>query len=90
MALSIVLSVDAAVNDADNVESIVFNMFSVRQVIAKEIVIISPTSTKTETAPILSKNEFHDLAVCEGELLVRIVTTKDLIKCFLEQQSESK
>jgi CBS domain-containing protein len=78
---------DAADDDADNVESIVFNMFSVRQVMAKEVVIISPTSTIRDTASILSKNEFHALPVCEGEVLVGIVTTTDLIKYFLDQYS---
>ncbi|SDX32451.1 CBS domain-containing protein [Flavobacterium degerlachei] len=76
---------DAADDAADNVESIVFNMFTVRQVMAKEIVIISPSSTIREAAEILSKFEFHALPVCEGELLVGIVTTTDLIKYFLEQ-----
>jgi CBS domain-containing membrane protein len=76
---------DAVEEDADNVESIVFNMFSVRQVMVKEVVIISPTSTIRETASILSKNEFHASPVCEGEILVGIVTTTDVIKYFLEQ-----
>lgn len=76
---------DAADEAADNVESIVFNMFTVRQVMAKEIVIISPSSTIRTAAEILSKYEFHALPVCEGELLVGIVTTTDLMKYFLEQ-----
>jgi CBS domain-containing membrane protein len=76
---------DAVDDDADSVESIVFNMFSVRQVMAKEIVIISTTTTIRETAAILSKNEFHALPVCKGEVLVGIVTTTDVLKYFLEQ-----
>lgn len=76
---------DAADEAADNVESIVFNMFTVRQVMAKEIVIISPSSAIRTAAEILSKYEFHALPVCEGELLVGIVTTTDLMKYFLEQ-----
>jgi CBS domain-containing protein len=59
-------------------------MFTVRQVMAKEIVVISPTSTIRNTASILSKTNFM-LLVCEGELLVGIVTTTDVIKYFLEQ-----
>ncbi|MFT7164459.1 MAG: CBS domain-containing membrane protein [Flavobacterium sp.] len=46
---------------------------------------MSPTSTIRDTASILSKNEFHALPVCEGEVLVGIVTTTDVIKYFLEQ-----
>jgi CBS domain-containing membrane protein len=76
---------DAADDDADNVESIVFNMFTVQQVMAKQIVMISPTSTITDAAAILSENEFHALPVCEDEVLVGIVTTTDLIKYLLKQ-----
>lgn len=76
---------DATDEEADNVESIVFNMFTVRQVMAKEIIIISPTTTIKETAEILSNKEFHALPVCEGEVLVGIVTTTDLIKYLLKQ-----
>jgi CBS domain-containing protein len=65
-------------------------MFTVRQVMAKEIVVISPTCTIRDTASILSKNEFHALPVCEGELLVGIVTTTDVIKYFLEQYNGVK
>jgi len=79
---------DAADEAADNVESIVFNMFTIRQVMAKEIVIISPSSTIREAAGILSKYEFHALPVCEGELLVGIVTTTDLIKYLLQQYND--
>lgn len=76
---------DAVEEEADNVESIVFNMFTVRQVMAKEIIIISPATTIKETAEILSNKEFHALPVCEGKVLVGIVTTTDLIKYLLKQ-----
>jgi CBS domain-containing membrane protein len=81
---------DAVDDDANNVESIIFNMFRLRQVMVKEIVIISPTSTIRDTAEILSKNEFHALPVCEGEVLVGIVTTTDVMKYFLKQFNGSK
>ncbi|WP_367771926.1 CBS domain-containing protein [Flavobacterium sp. WC2421] len=76
---------DVVEKEADEVESIVFNMFSIRQVMTKEIVIISPETTIKETAEILSKNEFHALPVCENGVLMGIVTTTDLIKYFVEQ-----
>lgn len=76
---------DVVEREADNVESIVFNMFSIRQVMTKDVVIINPETTIKETAEILSKNEFHALPVCENDNLVGIVTTTDLIKYFLEQ-----
>ena len=79
---------DVVEREADNVESIVFNMFSIRQVMTKDVVIINPETTIKETAEILSKNEFHALPVCENDNLVGIVTTTDLIKYFLEQYEQ--
>ena len=61
------------------------NMFTVEQVMAKKIVSISPETTIKEAAQILSTKEFHALPVCEGELLVGIVTTTDLIKYLIDQ-----
>ncbi len=79
---------DVVEREADNVESIVFNMFSIRQVMTKDVVVINPETTIKETAEILSKNEFHALPVCENDNLVGIVTTTDLIKYFLEQYEQ--
>ena len=51
----------------------------------KKIVSISPESTIKEAAQILATKEFHALPVCEGELLVGIITTTDLIKYLIDQ-----
>ena len=76
---------DAIDDDEDVVDTTVYNMFTVEQVMAKKIVAISPDTTIKEAAEILAKKEFHALPVCEGELLVGIVTTTDLIKYLIEQ-----
>jgi CBS domain-containing membrane protein len=77
--------VDAVDDDAEIVDTIVYNMFSIEQVMAKNLVTISPDTTIKETAEILSKQEFHALPICLGELLVGIVTTTDLIKYLIDQ-----
>nr|WP_314835134.1 CBS domain-containing protein [uncultured Flavobacterium sp.] len=77
--------VDAVDDDAEIVDATVYNMFTVEQVMAKKLVTISPETTIKDTAEILSKNEFHALPVCLGELLVGIVTTTDLIKYLIDQ-----
>jgi CBS domain-containing protein len=77
--------VDAVDDDAEVVDTTVYNMFTVEQVMAKKLVIISPDITIKETAEILSHNEFHALPVCLGDLLVGIVTTTDLIKYLIDQ-----
>jgi CBS domain-containing membrane protein len=79
---------DAVDDAAEDVESIVFNMFTVMQVMAKDIVVISPETTIKEAAEILAENEFHALPVCYNDLLIGMVTTTDLIKYLLEQYKE--
>lgn len=76
---------DGAYEDEENVETIVYNMFTVPQVMAKNLMSVSPDTNIKEVAEILAKNEFHALPVVEGEKLVGIVTTTDLIKYLLEQ-----
>ena len=77
--------VDAVDDDAEIVDATVYNLFTVEQVMAKNLVTITPETTIKETAEILSKKEFHALPVCEGDLLVGIVTTTDLIKYLIDQ-----
>jgi len=75
-----------AVDEDDNiVDTTVYNMFSIEQVMSKNIVSVTPDTTIKATAEILAKREFHALPVCNGNLLVGIVTTTDLIKYLLEQ-----
>jgi CBS domain-containing membrane protein len=74
-----------AVYDDEEIDVTVYNMFSVEQVMARNLVKVSPDNTIKEVAEILSKNEFHALPVVEGDLLVGIVTTTDLIKYLIEQ-----
>ncbi|MDT7830852.1 CBS domain-containing protein [Flavobacteriaceae bacterium S356] len=75
-------TVDEGEND---VETVVFNMFTVEQVMAKNLVKVSPETTIKEVAEILSKNEFHALPVVQNYELVGIVTTTDLMNFLLDQ-----
>jgi len=77
--------VDAVDDDAETVDTTVYNMFTIEQVMTKNVVAVSPETTIREVAEILSRNEFHALPVCSGEILVGIVTTTDLIKYLIEQ-----
>ena len=77
--------VDAVDDDAEIVDTTVYNMFTVEQVMAKKLITVSPDTSIKETAQILATNEFHALPVCEGHLLVGIVTTTDLIQFLVDQ-----
>lgn len=74
-----------AIEDDDDVDTTVYNMFTIEQVMAKKLVSISPETTIKEAAQILASKEFHALPVCEGDLLVGIITTTDLIKYLIDQ-----
>jgi len=74
-----------AVDEDEVIDVTVYNMFTVEQVMAKNLITISPDITIKEAAEILSSREFHALPVVEGDLLVGIVTTTDLIKYLIDQ-----
>jgi CBS domain-containing protein len=71
-------------NDYD-VDTIVYNMFSIEQVMAKSLISVPSTKTIKEVAQILAKKEFHALPVVDNNELVGIVTTTDLINYLLDQ-----
>ncbi|MDK2770919.1 MAG: CBS domain-containing protein [Flavobacterium sp.] len=76
---------DAVDEEDEVVDTTVYNMFTVEQVMAKNLVKVSPENTIKETAEILAQKEFHALPVCEDDLLVGIITTTDLIKYLIDQ-----
>ncbi|MFN4198550.1 MAG: CBS domain-containing protein [Flavobacterium sp.] len=77
--------VDAVDDDAEVVDVTVYNMFTVEQVMTKKLVTVSPETNIKDVAQILAEKEFHALPVVEGDLLVGIVTTTDLIKYLIDQ-----
>ena len=76
---------DGAYEEDSEVETVVYNMFNISQVMAKNLKSITSDTTIKEVAEILAHNEFHALPVVDGEALSGIVTTTDLIKYLLEQ-----
>ena len=76
---------DAIDDDEQEVDVTVYNMFSVEQVMARNLIKVNPETTIKEVAEILASKEFHALPVVEGDLLVGIVTTTDLIKYLIDQ-----
>lgn len=76
---------DAIDEDEQEVDTVVYNMFSIEQVMAKKLVTVTPDTTVKEVAEILANKEFHALPVLKEGTLVGIVTTTDLIQFLLEQ-----
>lgn len=73
----------AELNNA--VESVVYNMFTIEQVMVKDVVTVTSDTTIKEVAQILADREFHALPVVDDGNIVGIVTTTDLLYYFIEQ-----
>ena len=76
---------DAVFDDEETVDTVVYNMFTIEQVMEKKLVSVSSDTTIKEVAGILSKKDFHALPITENEKLVGIVTTTDLLNYLLLQ-----
>ena len=79
---------DAVDEHEEYVDTVVYNMFTIEQVMAKNLVSVKPRTSIKEVAQILAKKEFHALPVAENNKLVGIVTTTDLINYLLTQFDE--
>ncbi len=76
---------DAVDENESDVDTVVYEMFTIEQVMAKNLVSVNSDTTIKEVAEILSKKEFHALPVVDDNKLVGIVTTTDLINYLIEQ-----
>ncbi|MCK5443682.1 MAG: CBS domain-containing protein [Maribacter sp.] len=76
---------DAVYEDEESVDTMVYNMFSIEQVMAKSLISVPTSTTIKEVAEILSKKEFHAIPVVDNGKLMGIVTTTDLINFLLKQ-----
>ena len=76
---------DAVDDDENSVDTVVYNLFTIEQVMSKNVVTVSSETTIKDVAEILSKNEFHALPVVDNGELVGIVTTTDLINYLIAQ-----
>lgn len=76
---------DAVDEERDDVETSVYNMFTVEQVMTKKVVSVTSSTTIKEVADLFLTNDFHALPVVDDDNLVGIVTTTDVIRYFLEK-----
>lgn len=71
--------------DEHDVNAVVYNSFTIEQVMSKHIVSINSDTTIKEAATILAEREFHALPVVDNGVLVGIVTTTDLLNYYIKQ-----
>lgn len=71
--------------DLQSVDTAVYDMLSLEQVMVRNPVCITREHTIKDVAEELATREFHALPVVEGEKLVGIVTSTDLINYLIDQ-----
>jgi len=76
---------DAVEDDEEEIETTVYDMFSIEHVMTKKVVSVSPETSIREVATIFTQNEFHALPIVSHDNLIGIVTTTDVIRYFLTQ-----
>ncbi|MBA4746404.1 MAG: CBS domain-containing protein [Muricauda sp.] len=75
---------DAVDEHEEFVDTIVYNMFTIPQVMVNDVMSVASDTSIKDVARFLSKKEFHALPVVDNGKLVGIVTTTDLINYLLE------
>tara|TARA_Y100001933_G_scaffold123709_5_gene123548 strand:- start:14900 stop:15289 length:390 start_codon:yes stop_codon:yes gene_type:complete len=76
---------DAIDEHEQEVDTMVYNMFTIEQVMAKNVISVTSGTTIQDTAKFLAERDFHALPVIDDGKLVGIVTTTDLIHYLLQQ-----
>lgn len=77
--------VDAVDDDAEEVDGTVYNLFTMHQVMTKNVITISAETTIKEAAALFLKGEFHALPVVHDGKITGIVTTTDLLRYFINE-----
>ncbi|GAB2771477.1 CBS domain-containing protein [Salinimicrobium soli] len=77
---------DAVDVDGGDIETTVYDMFTIEQVMTKKVVSVNSSTSVAEVAELFLKHEFHALPVVDDDCLVGIVTTTDVIRFFLERE----
>ncbi len=78
------ISVSDLNEEEDGVESVLFDNFSISQVMTKMPVFIDINYSIKEAAKLLSQQSFHSLPVVDEGKLIGIVTSTDLIKYLIK------
>ncbi|OEK08896.1 CBS domain-containing protein [Flavivirga aquatica] len=76
---------DAVYKDEKEIDTTLYDMFTIKQVMTKNVISVNSKTTIKEVAEMLSKKEFHALPIINNKKLVGIVTTTDLINYLIAQ-----
>ncbi len=71
-------------DDSADVDSAMYNMLSIGQIMANNPVKVTSTDVIKDVAILLASKEFHALPVVDDEKLVGIITTTDLLNYLVD------
>jgi len=71
-------------NDEQTIDTAIYNMLTISQVMANNPKKVPSNSTIKDVASLLASREFHALPVVDNERLVGIVTTTDLLNFLID------
>ena len=71
-------------DDSANIDSAMYNMLSIGQIMANNPVKVTSTDEIKDVAILLASKEFHALPVVDDEKLVGIITTTDLLNYLVD------
>lgn len=74
-------------DDDKEVETTVYNLFSIEQVMTKDVVVVGVDATIREVAQLIADNDFRAVPVVRAGALVGMVTTTDLVRYLAEVMS---
>ena len=75
---------DATDDDGDTIETTVYDMFTLEQVMSKQVSFVEASDPIDVAANLFITKNFHALPVLENNALVGIITTTDMIKYYNE------
>jgi CBS domain-containing protein len=76
---------DATDESGNYVESTVYDMFSLEQVMTHKVICVNSDDSIKDVAEILAREHFHALPVIEHDELIGIITSTDIINFFLDR-----
>jgi predicted transcriptional regulator len=78
------LSFGTVYDGHDEADAAVFDILTIEQIMASKVVAVQQDQSIRDVAGILASHEFHALPVLDGDQVVGIVTTTDLIRLMLQ------
>ena len=73
-----------AYNQEGTVDTAIYNMLSIKDLMIKKPITVSSDTTILEVSKLFANTEFHSLPVVDEGKLVGIITTTDLLHYFID------